>query len=711
MQEFFVNNFRVDLLRSQIVREGEVVALEPKVLEVLQVLAESSGEVVSHQTLHDKVWPDTVVAPNALQRCIGQLRKAFNDDGKRQQVIVTHPKRGYSLIAPVSVRTSESKKANTESAEINVAQKFKFSSFIGPSLVVTLVFIATLLVWQVQKPALIDLKQFNQLSPLTATDGSEYYSVFSPDGSYLVFSRSSDAGGGHFWLKDLTTNQETQLTKQPGHFGQPNWSEDGKKIAFFDLAGCLKQGEEACKETRCFNINTLFIPMALNEPQNPSVVLSCVSSFPQGLQWTSDKDLAFIEQIHEQTDIIELDTQTRARTMLYSGTDLALYSLSYSFVNQTLAVMQESQELEHSLLFMSLSTGEKRQLAFPYPVKYGSWLRWYPVWNADGNGLMFSAASRLYHMDLAGNVEVSSIPTFLDISRPMLHPKNKNIAMTLGKVDRDLALLQLSEDNELTQEQSIGRSILRESDAQFQPNGKGIAFISERSGSRQLWHLVGSNSQKTPQAIQLTRLDNNQYLESFVWSPNGKQMAALTEDKILLVDTAGRVDVIHLPVRAIAVYQWSEGDQLLMSVVDEDGVKLVSFDLNTSTYLTHYHGHVKWAQQVSNFQTENLQNEILFTDLNNKVMSLKDGTTQRFFPFVEITTWSRYFVRGDELYVLSSEDDVWLYQFSSDTLTKLFHYPDTSVALTDVQSERREFLISQFVSAKKEIVLLEPITD
>ena len=104
MQEFFVGNYRVDILRNQIVCEGEIIALEPKILEVLKVLAEHQGQVVSHQTLLDTVWPGSVVAPNALQRCIGQLRKALGDDGKKQSVIVTHPKKGYSLVARVSIR-------------------------------------------------------------------------------------------------------------------------------------------------------------------------------------------------------------------------------------------------------------------------------------------------------------------------------------------------------------------------------------------------------------------------------------------------------------------------------------------------------------------------------------------------------------------------------------------------------------------------------
>ena len=91
MIEFSVGNFRVDMARSQIIAQDNILSMEPKVLQVLLLLAENQGEVVSHDEILDKVWPDVHVAPNALQRCIAQLRKAFNDDAKTQGVIATHP--------------------------------------------------------------------------------------------------------------------------------------------------------------------------------------------------------------------------------------------------------------------------------------------------------------------------------------------------------------------------------------------------------------------------------------------------------------------------------------------------------------------------------------------------------------------------------------------------------------------------------------------
>ena len=80
-------------------------SMEPKVLQVLLILAENQGQVVPHDVILNKVWPGSVVGSNAIQRCIAQLRKAFNDDAKTQRVISTHPKVGYSLLTNVNWQT------------------------------------------------------------------------------------------------------------------------------------------------------------------------------------------------------------------------------------------------------------------------------------------------------------------------------------------------------------------------------------------------------------------------------------------------------------------------------------------------------------------------------------------------------------------------------------------------------------------------------
>lgn len=100
--QFSVGQFHVDMRRSQIINQNAIVSMEPKVLKVLLVLAEHQGKVVTQKDLLDKVWPNIEVAPNTLQRCITQLRKALDDNAREQRVIATHPRVGYSLLASVN---------------------------------------------------------------------------------------------------------------------------------------------------------------------------------------------------------------------------------------------------------------------------------------------------------------------------------------------------------------------------------------------------------------------------------------------------------------------------------------------------------------------------------------------------------------------------------------------------------------------------------
>jgi adenylate cyclase len=81
---------------------GRTVRLEPKIMEVLQCLAQHPGETLSKEQLFQAVWSNTVVTEDVLKRCIAELRRAFDDDARNPRFIETISKRGYRLVAPVS---------------------------------------------------------------------------------------------------------------------------------------------------------------------------------------------------------------------------------------------------------------------------------------------------------------------------------------------------------------------------------------------------------------------------------------------------------------------------------------------------------------------------------------------------------------------------------------------------------------------------------
>ncbi|MBV8804196.1 MAG: winged helix-turn-helix domain-containing protein [Sinobacteraceae bacterium] len=101
MNELQVGNWIVAPSLNNMSCEGKTVRLEPKVMGVLRCLAQHPGQTVSKEQLFRAVWPNVIVTEDVLKRCIGELRRAFNDDARNPRVIQTISKRGYRLIAPV----------------------------------------------------------------------------------------------------------------------------------------------------------------------------------------------------------------------------------------------------------------------------------------------------------------------------------------------------------------------------------------------------------------------------------------------------------------------------------------------------------------------------------------------------------------------------------------------------------------------------------
>jgi len=98
-----VGSWIVDPSLNSMSSEGKTVRLEPKVMGVLLCLAEHPAETLSKEQLFQAVWPNIIVTEDVLKRCIAELRRAFDDDARNPHIIETIAKRGYRLLAPVSV--------------------------------------------------------------------------------------------------------------------------------------------------------------------------------------------------------------------------------------------------------------------------------------------------------------------------------------------------------------------------------------------------------------------------------------------------------------------------------------------------------------------------------------------------------------------------------------------------------------------------------
>jgi DNA-binding winged helix-turn-helix (wHTH) protein/tetratricopeptide (TPR) repeat protein len=97
--------FEADPQNGRLLRQGEPVRLQDQPFQVLVVLLERHGELVTRDELRDRLWPsDTFVAfDKSLGVALTKVRAALGDDAGNPRFVETVPRRGYRFIAPVVV--------------------------------------------------------------------------------------------------------------------------------------------------------------------------------------------------------------------------------------------------------------------------------------------------------------------------------------------------------------------------------------------------------------------------------------------------------------------------------------------------------------------------------------------------------------------------------------------------------------------------------
>src|SRR5690349_10810674 len=95
--------FELDLRSGELQRQGRKIRLEGQPVKVLICLLENSGELVTREDLHRKLWPaDTFVNfEHGLNAAVKRLRQALNDSADNPRFVETLPRRGYRFIAPM----------------------------------------------------------------------------------------------------------------------------------------------------------------------------------------------------------------------------------------------------------------------------------------------------------------------------------------------------------------------------------------------------------------------------------------------------------------------------------------------------------------------------------------------------------------------------------------------------------------------------------
>jgi Tol biopolymer transport system component/DNA-binding winged helix-turn-helix (wHTH) protein len=98
-QTYEFDEFRLDVRKRQLTRNGEVVPLYSKAFDLLLVMAQSSGRDLTKDELLDAVWPGQELEEANLTVNMSAVRKALGEKAAQPHYIINIPGRGYRFVA------------------------------------------------------------------------------------------------------------------------------------------------------------------------------------------------------------------------------------------------------------------------------------------------------------------------------------------------------------------------------------------------------------------------------------------------------------------------------------------------------------------------------------------------------------------------------------------------------------------------------------
>lgn len=701
---FFIAEHQIDLARSVVIFAQQETKVEPKILQVLYLLAQKQGEVVSHQEIMSTVWQGTEVVPNALQRCIARLRKVLGDDAKSPHIIATHPKIGYRLMLPVrwseNSQLTNKEKVNHTYQALKEEPKRITSNRIKILALVMSIFL-TCLVWYLNHETHI---RYQHIETLTHSKAHESFASFNPNASYIVFNRSTHACQSHIWAKNVANGQETQLTSRAGFYRDTRFTPDGRSLVFVEHNQCDEQAKhdsEALIE-QCWRIATLDFAQALNQPQQPTARFDCGKAKLRQPIALENHQYAFLRYQDDRFQLQLYDDLSKKFSALYKSEQDEIYHLSYHQESKKFALLSNSQSAGSRLIVLNQQGEILANTALLLPDFFAQNQRFDAQFSANGAYLLATSYGALYRITFDGKVSQISTPQ-TNLSAITVHPNNSSLLAITGRKDIDIAEINVSgktpapTPNGLNRQQlpypSLARATSQDRHAKYQPNGELIAFISNRSGQDQIWLWQGE------QTTQLSHLIQQHPTSQFSWSPDGKQLAVVSRNKVNIINLAGKNQQIDTRLPLNQVLAWADDTQLFVTANTPNSDTLFKLNITTAELTPYPLSGIKqlWViEQILFYSDENgrvfklLLDDVqpksrLLSELNGKSMQLHDGEIVSYS--FDSKTLNRYDLDGQFIEHL--------------TPLKAFAWK-----ITDIRDNK--LLLEQVISLDQNIALLKP---
>jgi Tol biopolymer transport system component/DNA-binding winged helix-turn-helix (wHTH) protein len=484
----------------------ETIQLEPKIMQVLMRLAESSGEVVTREALLESVWEGTFVSDDVLTRSVVELRKIFGDDSRKPRIIETIPKRGYRLIPPVVV---EPETAEAPAAEIPLAREQRSDVWGKRAVGLAILFVA----------ALGSLALFGYFTaetdvvtsppsvfPLTSSSGNEYDPAVSPDGHQVAFAWIREGEETEdIYVRQLQSETPLRLTDHPDSDRQPRWSPDGQRIAFV-------RGEGA----DC----TIYIIPSIGGAEKKLV--PCGNTRYPAVAWSSDGEWLVLAKKENQPDaplhlqLVSVSTLERRDLTGPPDAFWGDHTAAFSPDGKWIAFIRSRIPGIEDINVVSTDGGEPRRVTLDNRDITGL------AWSPDGRSIVFSSnragTYSLWKVRSDGGEPEWITGGGMKLKDPAVARRADRIAFE-GWV-YEINIWQVPVSNTSGEgARPIITSTQWDRQPHLSPDGREVAFVSTRSGSSEIWksNADGSN------LVQLTSL-GGPHTSQPRWSPDGESL-------------------------------------------------------------------------------------------------------------------------------------------------------------------------------------------
>ena len=231
--------FEVDLQAQELRKAGLRLKLSGQPFQVLAILLEQPGTVVTREELQKRLWPDTFVdVDHNLNTAINKIREVLGDSSESPRFVETLPRRGYRFIGPITVNGVDAATAQAVGNSATGVREpaTRARALRAFALLGVFMLLASGGLWMFKKREAPAVPLQRTLTRLTFDDGLQIGATWSPDGGLVAYS-SNRGGKFDIWVQQVNGGNPIQVTKGAGQNWQPDWAPNGKYIAYRSEAG------------------------------------------------------------------------------------------------------------------------------------------------------------------------------------------------------------------------------------------------------------------------------------------------------------------------------------------------------------------------------------------------------------------------------------------------------------------------------------------